>query len=133
MDIRSILSAKARVVRKRPKHTARRAGASNTGRTITTEYVDDGVSGSKESRLELNQLMADAHRRKFDAVLSLIQERVRAGLRTAPAKGKKFRRPRVEIDAVRVAELRSEGFSWSKVCRTLNVSKGSAQRSVARL
>ena len=61
----------------------------------------------------------------------LIRERVRAGLRNARAKGKKFGRPRVEIDAVRVAELRRDGLSWSQVCRTLNVSKGSAQRSVA--
>jgi DNA invertase Pin-like site-specific DNA recombinase len=160
------------------------------GWTITAEYVDQGVSGSKESRPELNQLMADAHRRKFDAVLvwkidrfgrslkhlvnaladlcaygvafvsfrdnldlstpsgrlmfqiigamaeferSLIQERVRAGLRNARAKGKKFGRPRVQVDGVRVAALRRDGLSWSQVCRTLNVSKGSAQRSVGRL
>ena len=43
--------------------------ASRRGWSITSEYVDQGVSGSKESRPELNQLMADAHRRKFDAVL----------------------------------------------------------------
>ena len=112
--------------------------------------------------LELNQLMADAHRRKFDAVLvwkidrfgrslkhlvnaladlcaygvafisfrdnldlstpsgrlmfqiigamaeferSLIQERVKAGLRNARAKGKKFGRPRAQVDADRVAAL----------------------------
>ncbi|MFZ0915017.1 MAG: recombinase family protein [Candidatus Korobacteraceae bacterium] len=164
--------------------------AARRGWTVTSEYVDQGVSGSKESRPELNQLMADAHRRKFDAVLvwkidrfgrslkhlvnsladlcaygvafvsfrdnldlstpsgrlmfqiigamaeferSLIQERVRAGLRNARAKGKKFGRPRAQVDAVRVAELRCKGLSWSQVCRTLNVSKGSAQRSVARL
>jgi DNA invertase Pin-like site-specific DNA recombinase len=32
------------------------------------EYVDKGVSGSKDSRPELDKLMADANRRKFDAV-----------------------------------------------------------------
>src|SRR5580700_8034794 len=64
---------------------------------------------------------------------SLIQERVKAGLRNARAKGKKFGRPRAQVDADRVASLRAEGLSWSQVCRTLNVSKGSAQRSVARL
>jgi len=158
--------------------------------TITTGYVDHGVSGSKESRPQLNQLMTDAYRRNFDAVLvwkidrfgcslkhlvnalaglgaygaafvsfrdnldlstpsgrlmfqiigamaeferSFIQERVKAGLRNARAKGKGFGRPRVEIDAVRVAELRRDGLSWSQVCRTLNVSKGSAQRSVATI
>ncbi len=164
--------------------------ASRRGWEIVGEYVDQGVSGSKESRPELNQLMADAHRRKFDAVLvwkidrfgrslkplvnaladlcaygvafisfrdnldlstpsgrlmfqiigamaeferSLIQERVRAGLRNARAKGKVFGRPRAQVDAARVAELRRDGLSWSQVCRSLNVSKGSAQRSVARL
>src|SRR6202142_2629433 len=164
--------------------------ASRRGWTITSEYVDQGVSGSKESRPELNQLMVDAHRHTFDAVLvwkidrfgrslkhlvnaladlcsygvafvsfrdnldlstpsgrlmfqiigamaeferSLIQERVRAGLRNARAKGKKFGRPRVKIDAAQVAELRRDGLSWSQVCRTLNVSKGSAQRSIATI
>jgi resolvase-like protein len=63
---------------------------------------------------------------------SLIRERVKAGLRNARAKGKKFGRPRAQVDAARVASLRSDGLSWSQVCRTLNVSKGSAQRSVAR-
>jgi DNA invertase Pin-like site-specific DNA recombinase len=32
-------------------------------------HTDQGVSGSKESRPELNRLMADAHRRRFDAIL----------------------------------------------------------------
>lgn len=32
-------------------------------------YVDNGISGSKESRPELDRLMTDAHQRRFDAVL----------------------------------------------------------------
>src|ERR1700757_319595 len=36
---------------------------------VEKEYIDQGVSGSKESRPALNDLMADAQRRKFDAVL----------------------------------------------------------------
>jgi hypothetical protein len=43
--------------------------AGRRGWKITDEYIDQGVSGSKESRPELNQLMAYAHWRKFDAVL----------------------------------------------------------------
>ncbi len=39
------------------------------GWKISSEYVDAGVSGAKDSRPELNRLMADAHKRKFDAVL----------------------------------------------------------------
>lgn len=32
-------------------------------------YVDVGISGSKEKRPELDRLMADAHRRRFDGVI----------------------------------------------------------------
>jgi putative DNA-invertase from lambdoid prophage Rac len=39
------------------------------GWRLADEYVDQGVSGSKDSRPELNRLMADAKRRKFDVVL----------------------------------------------------------------
>ena len=43
--------------------------AGRRGWQIVEEYVDQGVSGSKESRPALNRLMADACRRKFDAIL----------------------------------------------------------------
>jgi DNA invertase Pin-like site-specific DNA recombinase len=33
------------------------------------EYVDEGISGIKDSRPELNRLMADANRRHFDVVV----------------------------------------------------------------
>jgi putative DNA-invertase from lambdoid prophage Rac len=36
---------------------------------IVEEFVDNGVSGAKESRPALNRLMADAKRRRFDVVL----------------------------------------------------------------
>lgn len=39
------------------------------GWKISGEYVDEGISGTKDSRPELNKLMADAHRRRFDAVV----------------------------------------------------------------
>jgi DNA invertase Pin-like site-specific DNA recombinase len=39
------------------------------GWQIAGEYVDAGISGAKDSRPELNRLMADAHRRRFDAVV----------------------------------------------------------------
>jgi DNA invertase Pin-like site-specific DNA recombinase len=36
---------------------------------LVDSYVDEGVSGSKDSRPELNRLMADARKRRFDAVV----------------------------------------------------------------
>lgn len=43
--------------------------AQRRGFTIYAEYVDVGISGAKEKRPELNRLMADAHRRRVDAVI----------------------------------------------------------------
>jgi DNA invertase Pin-like site-specific DNA recombinase len=43
--------------------------AERRGWTVTSEYVDIGISGTKEKRPELDRLMSDAHRRRFDAVL----------------------------------------------------------------
>jgi DNA invertase Pin-like site-specific DNA recombinase len=39
------------------------------GWTVAGEYVDIGISGTKEKRPELDRLMGDAHRRRFDAVV----------------------------------------------------------------
>ncbi len=164
--------------------------AGHRGLQITEEYIDVGVSGCKESRPALNRLMADASRRRFDAILvwkidrfgrslkhlvnslaelaalgvafislrdnldlstpsgrlmfqiigamaeferALIQERVRAGLRNARAKGKRLGRPRITVDASRIASLRSKGCSWSQIKAEVGVSKGTAQRAVAGL
>jgi DNA invertase Pin-like site-specific DNA recombinase len=39
------------------------------GFEVFEEYVDQGISGSKDSRPALDRLLKDAHRRKFDAVV----------------------------------------------------------------
>jgi len=39
------------------------------GWTVTGEFVDVGVSGSKDSRPELNRLVVEANQRKFDTVV----------------------------------------------------------------
>jgi DNA invertase Pin-like site-specific DNA recombinase len=157
---------------------------------IAGEYIDAGVSGSKDSRPELNRLMADAHKRRFDVVCvwrfdrfarsvshllraletfkalgidfvsyseqmdtstpagrmvftvlgavaelerSLIAERVRAGLRNARAKGKRLGRPRVSVDAVRIASLRASGLSWPKIAAEVGASVGTVYEAAHRL
>lgn len=52
---------------------------------------------------------------------ALIQERVRAGLRNARAKGKRLGRPCAIVDRVRVAALRTTGASWRTISRELGV------------
>ncbi len=39
------------------------------GWSIAGEYVDVGISGATEKRAELDRLIADAHRRRFDSVV----------------------------------------------------------------
>lgn len=39
------------------------------GWEILEEYIDNGISGTKEKRPQLDKLMADAHRRRFDALI----------------------------------------------------------------
>ncbi len=161
--------------------------ASRRGWEIVGEYTDQGVSGSKESRPELNRLMTDAHRRRFDAVLvwkidrfgrslkhlvnaladlgaygvafislrdnldlstpsgrlmfqiigamaeferALIQERVKAGLRNARAKGKRLGRPRRVVDASRITDLRTSGVSWRGIAQELGVGLATVYRAV---
>jgi DNA invertase Pin-like site-specific DNA recombinase len=45
--------------------------AENHGWNIVDEYVDEGVSGAKKSRPELDRLMQDAMSRKFEMVATL--------------------------------------------------------------
>ncbi len=160
------------------------------GWEVSNEYVDVGISGAKENRPELDRLMVDAHRRRFDAIVvwkfdrfarsvshllraletfkalgiefvslseqvdtstptgkmvftvlgavaelerSLIAERVKAGLRNARAKGKHLGRPRVIVDATRIATLRAQGHSWREICTELGLTKGTAQRAIRSL
>ena len=46
-----------------------RAYSTQRGFTIIREYNDTGISGTKERRPALDELMADARKRKFDVVL----------------------------------------------------------------
>jgi DNA invertase Pin-like site-specific DNA recombinase len=46
-----------------------RAYCAARGFTISREYIDIGQSGVKDSRPQLNELMADARKRKFDSIL----------------------------------------------------------------
>src|SRR6516164_9126419 len=43
--------------------------AQRRGLQIVDEYADEGISGAKDRRPQLDRLMADARKRRFDAVL----------------------------------------------------------------
>jgi DNA invertase Pin-like site-specific DNA recombinase len=63
----------------------------------------------------------------------LIRARVCSGLAAAKAKGKRIGRPRIAVNAHRVASLRSQGCSWAEITEETGISKGTAQRALASL
>jgi DNA invertase Pin-like site-specific DNA recombinase len=52
---------------------------------------------------------------------SLIQERVKAGLRNARAKGKHLGRPKKILDTKRIASLRAKGVGWKRIVAEMGV------------
>ena len=62
---------------------------------------------------------------------SLIAERVRAGLRNARAKGTRLGRPRISVNASRVARLRAEGRTVREIAVTLGVSRSLVHKTLA--
>jgi DNA invertase Pin-like site-specific DNA recombinase len=61
---------------------------------------------------------------------ALIQERVKAGLRNAKAKGKKLGRPRADVDSNQVEALRASGSSWREIAEKLGVGLGTVHRTL---
>jgi DNA invertase Pin-like site-specific DNA recombinase len=60
---------------------------------------------------------------------SLIQERVKAGLRNAKAKGVRLGRPRIFVSESRIDTLRGAGASWRAIAKELGVSLGTLHRT----
>ena|SRR3989442_754698 len=63
---------------------------------------------------------------------TLIQERVRAGLRNARAKGKRLGRPPVFVSEARMDALRASGASWRAIAHELEVGVGTVHRLAQR-
>jgi DNA invertase Pin-like site-specific DNA recombinase len=60
-----------------------------------------------------------------------ISQRVKAGLETARAKGKKLGRPRVIVDAARINRLRSQGRTLREIADELGYSRGLVHKTLA--
>lgn len=160
------------------------------GWQVSGEYVDRGISGSKERRPELDRLLADCRKRYVDAVVvyrydrfarslrqlvnaleefrglgidfvslhegvdtstpngrlvfgifatiaeferELIRDRVRSGIASARAKGKRLGRPRADFDVSRAQKLRSEGRSWRQIAQQMDVPVATLHRTIGGL
>jgi DNA invertase Pin-like site-specific DNA recombinase len=61
----------------------------------------------------------------------LIRDRVKSGIAAARSKGKTLGRPRVVVDAARIAVLRSQGLSWAKIGEQLGLGEGTIRRTAS--
>ena len=64
---------------------------------------------------------------------SLIQERVKAGLRNARAKGKRLGRPAAALDLDMLSKLRGAGLGWRECAKRLGVGVATAVRAAQRI
>jgi DNA invertase Pin-like site-specific DNA recombinase len=60
----------------------------------------------------------------------LIRSRVRSGLASARANGKKLGRPRTAVNPEQVAAMRAEGDSWRVISQQLGIGVGTACRAL---
>ena len=91
----------------------------------TTQGLDTDES-SPVGRLLIHMLSAVA---EFERALA--QERIKAGLLAARARGVHCGRPRKIVDRVRVADMLAAGVSMRGIARQLGISLGKVQRTVA--
>jgi len=63
---------------------------------------------------------------------ALIQERVKAGLRNAKAKGRRLGRPPAVVDKTQILTLRDSGASWRAIAEKLGIGVGTAHRIAQR-
>jgi DNA invertase Pin-like site-specific DNA recombinase len=158
------------------------------GWQVSGEYVDRGISGSKERRPQLDRLLADCRKRLVDAVVvyrydrfarslrqlvnaleefrglgidfvslhegvdtstpngrlifgifatiaeferELIRDRVRSGIASARAKGKRLGRPKTDVDTTSVTRLREAGASWRTIAKQLQIPLGTLHRAAS--
>jgi len=161
--------------------------AQQRGFKVGNEYIDEGVSGTRDSRPALNQLMDEARKRHFDCVLvwrfdrwarstkhliesllefrslgiqflsyqenldtcsplgeamfviisalaqlerDIIVQRVKSGLMSARARGKKLGRPKIRDDD-KILLLRSQGLSIRRIAADLSLAKSTVQEALS--
>lgn len=105
--------------------------ALDTFRVLGIEFVS--LSESLDTATPAGRMVFTVLGAVAELERSLIVERVKAGLRNARAKGRTLGRPRVVVDAARIATLRGAGRSWREICAEMGLSRGTAQRTFHNL
>jgi DNA invertase Pin-like site-specific DNA recombinase len=101
--------------------------ALDTFRVLGVEFVS--LSESLDTATPAGRMVFTVLGAVAELERSLIVERVKAGLRNARAKGKRLGRPRVTVDAHKIASLRAQGIGWKKIARELGIGVSTVLRA----
>lgn len=88
-------------------------------RSLTEQYLDS-TGLFREAVIAILAVIAKQERLR-------LSERTRAGLERARRKGKVLGRPRVNVSADVVRELRAQNLSWTAIGKALGIARSTAQ------
>src|SRR5215469_8219136 len=91
-------------------------------RSLTEQYLDS-TGMFRDAVISILAVVAKQERVR-------LSERTRAGLERARRQGKTLGRPRVNVSADAVRELRAQNMSWTMIAKKLGIARSTAQAYV---
>ena len=104
------------------QHLNRLTGYGVQWRSLTEQYLDS-TGMFRDAVISILAVVAKQERIR-------LSERTRAGLERARRQGKSLGRPRVEVDAGTIRELRERGLSWDAVSKQTKIPRSTCQRAI---